>query len=423
MERRESRKKQKNIILLSVLLVLLAVGAVFLPPLLGAGGNGGGEAAGPGTVAEQEQEQGSEPAESPVALRIICVGDVMAHQSQIQAQYDAATGTYDFSNNFQYAEKYIKAADLAICNVETTFAGGTPTGYPSFNAPDALARDLAAAGFNFAVTANNHCLDKGKAGLERTLQVLREQGFETAGTCLEGEKNYTVTEVKGIKIGVVAYTYETQPVNGRRTINGSYIPETALPLVNSFAYEYLDQDLQEVKSNIDAARAEGAQLIVLYFHWGEEYQNSANTWQKQIAGQLAEMGPDVIFGSHPHVIQEAETLTNSQGKKIPVFYSMGNFISNQRAETLDNRYTENAIIAGVDLEILESTGEVTSVTWNVQPLWLDRYSSGGKLTYTLIPLDGDMENNPALQASGHLARARQSLADAVALYWESRIAY
>lgn len=408
----------------AVLLLIVAAGVFFLSPLL-AGEGGGGNGGGAGTVGGQgpdEPDVQAEP-ESPVALRIICAGDVMVHETQLKAQYNSGTGAYDFSDNFQYVAKYIQEADLALCNVETTFSGGTPTGYPSFNAPDILAQNLAEVGFDVALTANNHYLDKGIAGMNRTLDILRAQGFVTAGTKKEGEKGYSMVEVQGVKIAVIAYTYETQPINGRRTVNGIYIPESVLPLLNSYSYEYLDQDLVEVKTNVDAARADGADLVILYFHWGEEYQNSANTWQRSIAKQLGEMGPDIIFGSHPHVIQEAETITNSAGKQIPVFYSMGNFISNQRAETLSNRYTENAILAGVELEYMVSTGELVSIDWDVQPMWLDRYSSGGKNVYALIPLNADLDSNPALQASGHLSRAKQSLEDAKKMYGEDRINY
>ncbi|MDD3349836.1 MAG: CapA family protein, partial [Eubacteriales bacterium] len=97
----------------------------------------------------------------PTSLSIVCVGDVMVHRPQIASQYDSQSGTYDYNNNFRYIKRYIEEADLALCNVETTFAGGTPSGYPSFNAPDALAPALAATGFDIAITANNHMFDKG----------------------------------------------------------------------------------------------------------------------------------------------------------------------------------------------------------------------------------------------------------------------
>ena len=101
--------------------------------------------------------------EEDIELSIVCVGDVMVHRSQIASQYNREDGSYNYDNNFEYVKKYIEEADLALCNVETTFAGGTPSGYPSFNAPDALADSLARAGFDVAITSNNHLYDKGYA--------------------------------------------------------------------------------------------------------------------------------------------------------------------------------------------------------------------------------------------------------------------
>jgi poly-gamma-glutamate synthesis protein (capsule biosynthesis protein) len=96
---------------------------------------------------------------------------------------------------------------------------------------------------------------------------------------------------------------------------------------------------------------------------------------------------------------------------VPVFYSMGNFISNQRQETLQNRYTEQGMIARVNLEFMKSTGTITSLGIEATPTWVDRYKRNGKTVYEIIPLDDQMETNPALMESGHLERARQARED------------
>lgn len=354
----------------------------------------------------------AEVVEEAVQLSIAAVGDVMVHKPQIPAQFDSATGTYSFANNFEHVKKYIESADLALCNLETTFAGGTYTGYPVFNAPETLADALKEAGFDVALTANNHIMDKGLGGMKRTMEVARAAGLETAGTQPEGEKNYTIVEVKGIKIGIVAYGYETSNVNGRTTINGNYVPEEALPLLNTFNYTTLEEDLLEIKSSIEAARADGAELIISYYHWGEEYQRSPNDYQTYIARQSVAYGADIIFASHPHVLQGVEFLTDeATGRKVPVFYSMGNFISNQRLETLDNRFTEQGIIAQVNLEYMKSTKEMVSLNMSVVPTWVDKYKQGGKDVYTIIPLDDQLEQNSSIVNSGHLNRAKQALED------------
>jgi len=382
--------------------LIIAVGLwIILPPLF------------------HEEKQEAEPPKPPVveqeeavSLSISAVGDVMVHKPQIPAQYDSATETYNFDNNFEYVKKYIEEADLALCNLETTFAGGTYTGYPVFNAPESLAAALKKAGFDVALTANNHIMDKGLSGMKRTLEITREAGLETAGTHLDGEKDYTILDVKNVKIGIVSYLYETPEINSVSTINGNEISDEAWALLNTFNYNTLDEDLEKVKKSIQDARADGAEIVVCYFHWGEEYQRSPNEYQQYMAMEAASYGADVIFASHPHVIQGMEMLTDdASGREVPVFYSMGNFISNQRTETLDNRYTEQGIIAEVQLEYMKSTKQVLSVSMDAIPVWVDKYKRNGKDVYTIVPLDNTLPENPSLAESGHLSRAEQALAD------------
>ena len=121
------------------------------------------------------------------------------------------------------------------------------------------------------------------------------------------------------------------------------------------------------------------------------------------------MDVDVIFASHPHNLQEAEYVGD-----VPVFFSMGNFISNQRTETLgaDKRYTETGVIAQVKLEYDRANRAVTGTEMSAVPTWVDRYSAGGKTMYSIIPLDDELEDNAVLAQSGHLTRAKGALNDA-----------
>lgn len=410
-----AKRKSRNRILLVLLLATAVASAAFLfLPTLEAGDWGGDHGA-PEVPLDPVDREPVTPA-SPIELSIVCVGDVMVHKSQIASQYDSASKTYNYDNNFQYVKKYIETADLALCNVETTFSGGTPSGYPSFNAPDALADALANAGFDVGITSNNHLYDRGVSGMKRTLRVLREAGLATAGTRLPWERNYALMDVKGVKVAIVAYTYETPSNGGRATINGVILSDEAKELINSFNYEVLDEDLKKVQATIDAARDNGADIVICYYHWGEEYQRSPNLWQKYIAEQTVAMGVDVIFASHPHVLQQVEVLKNEEtGKQVPVFYSMGNFLSNQRAETLNNRYTEQGMIARVNLTYDHNTGEVAFVGADAMRTWLDKYKSGGKDVYAIVPLDSELEKNEALKASGHLHRAIQASEDVEAV--------
>ena len=445
--RRTSGKAAKTGLLRIVLpLMILAAGALAIPLFVHSerGITGGG----PGALPSEPEPL------PPIELSFTCVGDIMAHSTQLTAQYDSGTDTYDFTNNYIYVKDYISQADLALCNVETTFAGGKPTGYPAFNSPDSMATAMKDAGFDVALTSNNHMLDRGFNGMQRTLDVLREAGMITVGSRKDGEKRYAVTEVKGVKVGVVAYTYETTGVNGQRTMNGSAMSNESKALINSFAYPKLDEDLAYLKQDMDDARAEGAQIVIVYLHWGEEYQRSPNDWQQSIAARVAGYGADIIFASHTHVPQPVEYLyVTADGtvsheppeaqtddaiaeegdaaaddavaeegdteaddavaavRKVPVFYSMGNFISNQRAETLDNRYTEQGMLANVAVTWDQETESISRISMDVLPTWVDRFKADGKQNYYIIPLDNALNSNETLARSGHLSRAKQALED------------
>lgn len=395
-------------VVIPVILALLVVGAlIVIPPLFGGGDNPEKDI---NTGQEQEEEV---IVEQPVNLEIVCVGDIMVHEPQLASQYDAETGTYDYNNNFQYVKKYIEKADLAIGNFEGTFGGKPYRGYPAFSTPDELATALKNAGFDVAITANNHMVDKGKAGVIRTLEVLREAGLTTSGSRMNpNEPQYSINNVNGVNVGVVSYTYESSGSGSDVAINGNYISAETAQLINSFSYNRLDGDLEKIKNVVNAAKNEGADMIVLYMHWGEEYQQTPNKWQEQIvAAAVNEMNVDVIFASHSHVLQKMEMVMSEAGKNVPVFYGMGNFISNQRLETVQDRRTEQGMIARVEFEYMVSTGEILSVEMGYTPTWVDKYKRNGKNVYEVIPLDEEMEANPALIESGHLSKAIQALED------------
>ncbi len=410
----QNHMKKIIIVAVTAATLIIAVGLYFiLPPLL----HGGMQEEGPPSA-----PPGTEAPEEAVSLKIAAVGDVMVHKSQIIAQYDSQTGTYNFDNNFIFVKNDIEKADLALCNLETTFGGGQYSGYPTFNSPESLAVSLKNTGFDAAMTANNHIMDTGLSGMKRTLETLRQAGLETAGTHLDGEPDYAILDVKNVKVGIVAYLYETPEVGAVPTINGSHIATEAWPLLNTFSYYDLDEDLMKIKQSIQDARAAGAEIVICYFHWGEEYQRSPNEYQQHIAREAASYGADVIFASHPHVLQGMEMINDSaSGRKVPVYYSMGNFISNQRTETLDNRYTEQGMIAEVNLEYMKSTKQILTVEMKAIPTWLDKYKKNGKYIYTIIPLDDQLKQNAALAESGHLSRAEQALSDVKALLGEEYI--
>lgn len=411
--RKKYRIKPRGIIILAVIaIVIIAVifGAVScVSSLIGDKDKKGETAAKPAEVTTED-------------LSIVCVGDIMAHVPQYKAAYNASTDTYDFTENYTFVKSYIEGADLALCNVETVFADKPLQGYPTFNAPAGLATTIAQTGFDVALTSNNHMIDQGTDGVIQSLKVLRKAGMTTVGSRLtEDEKEYAVVDVKGVKVGVIAYTYETTGSSETKSINGLRVPDAAIPIICSFNPANWEADVLKIANNITLAREDGAQIVIVYLHWGEEYMTQPLEYQTKMAEYLAkEAGVDIIFASHPHVLEKAETIYSEKfDKTVPVFYSMGNFISNQRSETLGagHRNTEDGMIAGVTFEVKKSKKKIDSIklkTATALPTWVSRVNVSGRWLYQIIPLDSSYGQNESLVKFGTTARADASITASVA---------
>ena len=358
--------------------------------------------------------------EEPQSVRLLFTGDVMVHEPQLLAQFDNQTMDYDFTNNYMYVKYYISSAALAMCNLETTLGGSPYKGYPMFSSPDSLADALVSAGFNAVFTSNNHMLDRSIAGFYRTIETLRAFGLQNAGSQFEAEDNFLLISAGALNIGVVSYTYESARSNGRRTLNGIPIPAELSSLVNSYGFEEFDNDILRIEKTVAEARNGGADFVVCYFHWGYEYQRTHDEHQRQIAYRVAQAGADLIVASHPHVLQGME-IYEINGKKIPVYYSMGNFISNQRTDTTGSRFTEQGLMVIADIRYKPDSLEIVSLDTKVIPTWLDKYRKGDKNYYTIIPLTGDFMENPTLVESNHGDRAKQALEYCISLYGEDQI--
>lgn len=331
----------------------------------------------------------------PIKIKIGAVGDIMTHGPQLRAQFDAEQNIYDFNNNYQHVKEYIEQCDLAICNIETVFAGEEKnySSYPRFNTPDSLVDALYACGFDVGVTSNNHSMDKGKEGVLRTLQVIEDKGMLAVGTQLPDEQNYEIVDVKQIKIGIAAFTYETPEYQNHKTINGIMVPHEIEDAINTFNYSTLDEDLLKMDEIIENMKTSGAHMEIFYIHWGQEYSKKQNHYQEKIANHLANQGVEIIFGSHPHVIQPVEIIQTADGHETAVFYSLGNFISNQRYELLNNRYTEDGMIAHVEYLFEPDTNLLELQEVNIIPTWVNRYYGNHKRYYEILPIPQFMHSD------------------------------
>lgn len=357
-----------------------------------------------GHIPDQSASPQEQPTPTPVEkeyeeVSIISVGDILVHSPQLTAAYDSQTGTYDFNNNFRFIAPYIKEADYAVANLETTLAGEEwrkYSGYPSFNTPDSLAEALKNAGFDMMLTSNNHIYDSRVKGFFRTGEVLRQMGFDVIGTRSDEEqKKYLIKDIKGIKVGFINYGYETIRQNGKKALNGVVLDESVAPLVNSFDYDNKQAFYDEVEEILTSMKNEGAEFFVVYIHWGNEYRTKQNSHQEEIAQNLCELGIDVIIGAHPHVLQPADVITSEDtGKKTLCFYSLGNFISNQRIEymNLKTGHTEDGIMVKINLRKYRD-GKVVLHSAEYIPTWVNLYYEGEKRVYEILPLP-EAYNNP-----------------------------
>jgi len=305
-------------------------------------------------------------------ITLFFVGDMMGHEPMINAAYNSEKGGYEYAHWFQYIQENVHSYDYSCANLEVTLAGKPFSGYPQFSSPDAYAKGIQDAGFNIFVTANNHSQDRGKKGIERTIAILDSMKIIHTGTfvdTLTRNNNYPlIQDVKGVKIALLNCTYGT---------NGLVVQHPNV--VNMI-------DTAEIRKDLKTAKDRGAQFIVMNIHWGSEYQRKQNSEQDKIAQWLADAGADAIIGMHPHVVEPMEILhpKNNPNKNVPVAYSLGNFISNQR-----ERYKDGGI--GVVLHIKVKNNVVSWNSWGYIPFWCRL--GGSPRGYYSVPVS-DWENHP-----------------------------
>ncbi|GIL23110.1 MAG: hypothetical protein BroJett042_16230 [Bacteroidota bacterium] len=279
-------------------------------------------------------------AQDTTRISLLFTGDIMQHDSNIAMAYDPVSKRYDYSACFEYVAPIIRPADLAIGNLELTLAGSPYKGYPQFSAPDALAVELKRIGFDVLVTANNHSVDRRKKGVERTIRVLDSLAILHTGTFIDSATRANtyplIVEKNDFRFSLLNYTYGT---------NG--IPVTKPNIVNLI-------DTVQIKLDLAQARQQKTDAIIVFMHWGDEYQSLPNSTQKKLTRLLFREGARLVIGAHPHVLQPMEW--NKEQDQL-VVYSLGNFISGQRP-----RYRDGGAMVWIDMQkITTPAGSSTSI--------------------------------------------------------------
>jgi poly-gamma-glutamate synthesis protein (capsule biosynthesis protein) len=246
----------------------------------------------------------------------------MGHDEQIWSAENRDTHTFNYDDVFRYIKPVITEADIAIANFEVTLAGSPYMGYPQFSSPAELAVACKNAGIDYFVTANNHAADRGKKGIISTINKLDSIGIPHTGTFLNSTCRDSLTPLminwNGTSIALLNYTFST---------NGIIVPE---PVVVNM----LDKEL--ITNDVEKARKKYADIIILFLHWGTEYDTIPTKSQTDLADYFQSIGVDIVVGSHPHVLQKMVRTENiSTGKEGVAVYSLGNFVSNQRKPKTD----------------------------------------------------------------------------------------
>lgn len=315
---------------------------------------------------ENTNSKSNTPIKKSATINMAFTGDIMCHNTIYKDAFDSSNNSYDFSYIFDDVKYNIQTADIAVGNLETTFAGSSKgySSYPTFNTPENLAYTLKKIGFDVLSTANNHCYDSGYSGIESTINYLDDADISHTGTykSKEEQNQILIKNVKGIKIAFLSFTYGT---------NGIKVPND-----KSYSVNLIDKNL--ILNQLSLAKDQNPDMICVSMHWGIEYQTSPNSEQKDLADFLFKNGADLIIGNHPHVLQSMEkrdiTLDDGSHKDGFVVYSLGNFLADQ-----NKNYTRDSAI--LNLNITKDSDDkikINSATYTPTYIYKDTSKSSNK---------------------------------------------
>jgi len=326
-----------------------------------------------------------------ITFTLATTGDIMCHNTNFQDAYNSSTKSYDFSYYFTDIKQYLQEADITVGNLETTLSGAKRgySGYPTFNTPEILAKNLKSAGFNLVTTANNHCMDKGYSGIESTIDFLDEADLAHTGTfkSKKDQETILIKNVKGVNIAFLSFTYGTNGI--------------AIPKDKSYAVNLIDKDL--IKSQIELAKKQNPDLICVSMHWGIEYQTKANKEQQNLANFLFNNGVDVILGNHSHVPQQMEKrtikLADGSTKDGFVIYSLGNFMANQ-----NKQYTNDSAILKLQITKHKGEGKITIDKATYTPTYMYKNPNKSSKRFKILDINSEIKKYEA-KASGAVSKS------------------
>ena len=252
--------------------------------------------------------------ETEKVVTLAAVGDALIHENILKSG-KKKNGKYNYDHLFENITYYLENFDVKIINQETIFVYDSEkyAGYPSFGTPTALGDAMMKAGFNVITCATNHAYDKGAVGIQNTLDYWKDYKDSVLVTGIYGsQEDYdtlAIREYNGIKIAFLNYTTLINSGSKREPYYIRYYKESVAL-----------KEIKEAKKKAD--------FVIVLPHWGIEYEHEPSEEQEKMAKKLAEAGADAIIGCHPHVVQPMKILKTSDGRRVPCYYSLGNYVSN-----------------------------------------------------------------------------------------------
>lgn len=334
-------------------------------------------------------------------LSLLFIGDIMGHDEQIWSAENRETSTYNYDEVFKFIKPLLSEADISIANSEVTLAGPPYSGYPRFSSPAELAVSCRNAGIDYLVTANNHSADRGNKGIISTINKLDSIGIPHTGTFINSAFRDSLSPLminrKGFSLALLNYTYGT---------NGIRVPEPVI--VNM-----LDKNL--IAADVQKARNNKADIIILFLHWGNEYDTIPSAAQNELAKYFFSTGVDLVIGSHPHVLQKM-IWTKSAGtaKDGLVVYSLGNFVTNQRKPKTDGG-------AIVRIEIAREDNSVKILNAGYYLTWVYTPIEKYRKKFFILPCT-EFENNPQFFSKpSEYAMMKKFISDSRKLLYEQNL--
>lgn len=302
-------------------------------------------------------------------------GDVLPHINFDNHALAYGGGEYNYDKFFEKLKPFTSQADYFMLNCEfTAHPDREPSGFPMFNSNKAIYKSLAGIGVDVITTTNNHCLDTGLEGLDYTIDGIHEAGIENVGTRKDPTKHeYLIKDINGIKVGVLAYA---EQLNGLEYLLDTPEKKAKVDMI----------DPLYIKEDIEAITREGAEFIVVYPHWGDEYSSYPRADQIELAHDMIDWGADMVIGNHPHVIQPREEYITADGRKGMIYYSLGNLISNQSHVFFDGDYRqEQGLLVDAIIYKGENDKKAKLLTTTYHNTWVETsYDDYGRLNQTYV---------------------------------------